>query len=244
MSTEHNFLFNHTDSEGAVTTVDAFDDGVLVNASSGGAFIPPVMIRNLIDALRSVEDEDWPAPDRGAADRRRAAEIAAFKTGTVPLELHVAWILRKHVGRGSYIPSTEAYACAEDIADAARPHIEAEVRATVSEEVERLRARTDADDQLISDMRTRIVAWEQALGVTILPTIDDPDPKPPTASIITTSTPLAEYRAQCQSGLLRDVAAELRASRATGGVEYVDATWLEDRALHIERAARGGASGE
>lgn len=64
------------------------------------------------------------------------------------------------------------------------------------------------------------------------------------ASTATTSLPLAEYRAQCQSGLLRDLAAELRASRATGGIEYVDATWLEGRALHIERTARIAEGGD
>lgn len=86
---------------------------------------------------------------------------------------------------------------------AARPHIEAEVERLQAEaaqsrrgidhyvgalgaehaENERMRAKAAADDQLISDMRVRVVAWEQALGVTILPTIDDPDPQPPAARI-------------------------------------------------------------
>lgn len=60
------------------------------------------------------------------------------------------------------------------------------------------------------------------------------------------AVPLAEYRPQIvaevtrqvQVRLLRDLAAELRRERCVGGIEYVDATWLEARAAAIEREAR------
>lgn len=126
-----NYLFSYVDAEGDLTTVDRHDDGLLVNASSGGAFVPPKQIPNLIDALRSVEDTDWPARDPKAAARRKSAEAAERETGAAPLELRIARILRKHVGRGSYIPGPEAYVCAENIVASARTAIEAEVREQV-----------------------------------------------------------------------------------------------------------------
>ncbi|NUQ88937.1 MAG: hypothetical protein HOQ43_10795 [Glycomyces artemisiae] len=51
---------------------------------------------------------------------------------------------------------------------------------------------------------------------------------------------LAAARPHVESDLLRSLAAELRESRAIGGIEYVDATWLESRA---EQITRGGDRG-
>lgn len=72
--------------------------------------------------------------DLDAASRRKAAEEEASRTGSPSPELRAARIIRKHVGRGAYIPAAEAFGCAEEVVTAVRPRIEAESRAKVAAE--------------------------------------------------------------------------------------------------------------